>query len=83
MKNEIKSYNETMFEDIKHVDENGGEYWYARELMILLEYKKWERFSNAIDNARMACEKSGYDINDHFPEVGKMICIGKDGKRFV
>ena len=48
MQNEINKYTEKMFEDIKHIDENGNEYWSARELMPLLEYSKWERFSNAI-----------------------------------
>ena len=69
---QINKYSETTFESIKHVDEYGNEYWLARELMPLLEYSKWERFSNAIENAKLACEKSGYDINDHFPEVGKL-----------
>ena len=50
--NEIKKYTEKVFEDIKHIDEEGNEYWLARELMTLLEYRKWERFSNAIDNAK-------------------------------
>lgn len=60
--NELKECTEKMFEDIKHFDEEGNEYWSARELMPLLEYSKWERFSNAIDNAKVACEKSGYNI---------------------
>ena len=81
--NEIKEYTEKLFEDIKHIDEFGSEYWYARELMPLLEYSKWERFSNAIDNAKIACENSGYNVNEHFPGVGKMINIGKGGKRKV
>ena len=46
--NEIKEYTEKVFEDIKHIDEFGNEYWLARELMPLLGYSKWERFSNAI-----------------------------------
>ena len=70
--NELKEYTEKLFEDIKQIDEKGNEYWLARELMPLLQYSKWERFSNAIDNAKIACEKSGYDINDHFPGVGKL-----------
>ena len=81
--NEIKEYNEKLFENIKHIDEYGNEYWYARELMPLLEYSKWERFSNAIANAKVACEKSGYSIDDHFPEVGKMIKIAKGGQRKI
>ena len=81
--NEIKEYTEKVFEDIKHIDEFGNEYWLARELMPLLEYSKWERFSNTIDNAKIACENSGYNVNNHFPGVGKMINIGKGGKRKV
>ena len=56
--NEIKKYTEKVFEDIKHIDENGNEYWLARELMPLLEYSKWERFSNTIENAKIACKKN-------------------------
>ena len=64
-----KAYNKR---EKKHNDENGREYWGARELMPLLEYSKWERFSNTIDNAKIACEKSGYNIEEQFPEVGKL-----------
>ena len=81
--NEIKEYTEKVFEDIKHIDENGNEYWYARELMPLFEYSKWERFSNTINNSKIACKNSGYNVDDHFPRVGKMINIGKGGKRKV
>lgn len=70
--NEIKEYTEKLFEDIKHIDENDNEYWLARELMPLLEYSKWKRFSNTIKNAKLACENSGYNVNEHFPGVGKL-----------
>ena len=81
--NEIKEHTEKIFEDIKHIDEYGNEYWSARELMPLLEYSKWERFSNAIDNAKVAREKSGYNIEDHFPSPGKMVSIGSKTFRKV
>ena len=81
--NKTKKYTVKLFENIKHIDDNGNEYWLARELMPLLEYSKWERFSNTVNNAKIACENSGYDANDHFPMVGKMISIGKGGKRKV
>ena len=71
--NEIKEYTEKLFKNIKHIDKEGNEYWFARELMPLFEYTKWERFSNTIENAKIACKKSGNDINDHFPRVGKMV----------
>lgn len=79
--NEIKEYTEKVFEDIKHIDEQGNEYWLARELMSLLGYSKWERFSNAIEYAKTSCLKSGYNTNDHFPGVGKMVQIGSKTKR--
>lgn len=65
------------------MDDNENEFWFARELMSLLEYSKWERFSNAIDNAKKSCENSGYNVEDHFPKVGKMINLAKGAKRSV
>ncbi len=66
------------FEDIKHIDENGYEYWEARELMPLLEYSKWENFHKVIKSAMIACEKSKFNVNDYFPEVRKSIISGKE-----
>ncbi len=63
--------NNTTFEDIKHIDENGYEYWNARELMMALEYSKWENFHKVIKNAMVACENSNYNIVGCFPEVRK------------
>lgn len=83
MNNKTIIYTEKMFEDIKHLDEEGNEYWSARELMPLLEYSKWERFSNAINNAKVACTNSGYSIHEHFPETGKMVLIGSNTKRSI
>ena len=80
---ETKEYTEKIFENIKHIDENGKEYWEARELMTLLEYSKWERFSNAIDYAKKSCENSGHNVEDHFPGVGKMVQIGSNTKRKI
>ena len=75
--------NNTIFENIKHIDDEGNEFWYARELMPLLEYSKWERFTNTINNAKKACENSGYNVRYHFPMVGKMISIGKRANREI
>ncbi len=80
---EVKEYNKSVFESIKHVDENGKEFWYARELMMVLEYKKWERFNNVISLAKIVCKQSNYDVQDHFPNVGKMIKIAKGAKREI
>ena len=54
--NELKECIEKMFEDIKHFDEEGNEFWYARELQIALDYKKWQKFINVIENAKIACK---------------------------
>ncbi len=81
MKNNLIEYNERTFEDIKHIDEYGNEYWLARELMLALNYKKWEKFNNVINNAKVACEKSNNIVDDHFPQVGKMVSIGSGAKR--
>ena len=67
---------ESVFEDIKHIDEFGNEYWLARELMVVLEYKRWDKFINVINNAKIACEQSNQSIDDHFSQVGKMVEIG-------
>ena len=80
--NEIKIKNNT-FEGIKHVDEFGSEYWFARELMNALDYKRWDKFSNVIENAKIACERSSNAIDYHFSQVGKMIKIAKGGKRKI
>ena len=68
---EIKKYNETVFEDIKHINEYGNEYWLARELQNVLEYKRWDKFCNVINNAKKACENSNYNVFEHFSQVGK------------
>lgn len=74
--NELELYKEKIFDDIKHIDEYGNEYWFARELQFILEYKRWDKFSNVINKAKISCIKSQYQINDHFLQVGKMVEIG-------
>ena len=69
---EIKKYSETVFEDIKHSDEYGNEYWLARELMKALEYSKWSNFVSVIKKAKSACELSGKIVYEHFTDAGKL-----------
>ncbi len=71
----------TTFENIKHVDRYGNEYWFARELMIALEYSKWSNFLGVIDKAKNACKLSNDNIVDHFAGTGKMVKIGSGAKR--
>lgn len=80
---EKSSYTESLFESIKHINEYGEEYWYARELQIALEYKQWRRFCNVIDKARTACKSSGNTVSDHFANVGKMVNTGSGAEREV
>lgn len=58
MANDLLNKTEKDFESIKHTDENGVEFWYARELMIMLEYSKWGNFKNVITKAKDACRGS-------------------------
>ena len=60
------------FDSIKHTDEFGNEFWYARELQKILDYKKWENFKKVIETAKKACENSGYSINEQFLDVRKL-----------
>lgn len=79
--NSIEEYTENTFENIKHIDKFGNEYWEARELMPLLEYKKWENFHKVIKSSIIACETSNNNVIDHFPEFRKMVDIGSRTKR--
>lgn len=76
MANDLVNKTEKDFESIKHVDENGTEFWYARELMIMLEYSKWGNFIKVIDKAKESCKNSDNNILDHFADVGKMVKAG-------
>ena len=80
--NEIE-INYSIFDSIKHIDENGNEYWSARELMVVLEYKRWDKFNNVINNAIIACNNSKNNVKKHFSHVGKMIEIAKGAKRII
>jgi len=74
---------QTVFENIKHVNEIGQEYWSARELHTVLDYIKWDKFLNVIEKAQLACKNSGEDPLDHFPRVEKLVEIGSNAKRDV
>ena len=74
---------DSMFESIKHLDEFNNEYWNARELQKVLEYKEWRKFKNIIFKAIKACENSKYNVSDHFVQLDKMVEIGSNTKRKV
>ena len=74
----IDNYKDSVFEKIKHIDEDGNEYWYARELMVVLEYKKWQNFKTVINNAKISCINSNISISEQFTEVSKPL-VGGNG----
>ena len=80
---DLQKYSEETFESIKHINEYGQEYWFARELQEVLEYTQWRRFEETIDRAKIACEKSGNEVSDHFADVGKMVPIGSGAEREI
>ena len=72
------------FDCVIHSDKASNiEFWYARELMHLLGYERWENFDKAISRAIDSCDTSGIDVSDHFREVTKMIETGKGAHRYV
>lgn len=80
MKSEIIIQLHKNFEDYAHEIE-GEEFWFARDLMGLLGYTKWENFAKVIDKAKISCQTSGHSIGDHFPDVRKMVDIGSGAER--
>ncbi len=70
--NELTNYNESVFENIKHIDENGIEYWEARELQKVLEYKEWRKFEGVINKAKQACDTSKFNVSEHFVGADKL-----------
>lgn len=68
------------FENIKKIRNDGSEYWFARDLALVLDYTKWENFHKVIKRAMIACENSGHTVDYHFPEVRKMVSAGVASK---
>lgn len=77
------NYSNQTFEDIKHIDENEIEYWYARELMPILQYAKWQNFKKIINKAIIACENSEISTNYCFTNVSKPIISGKGKEELI
>ena len=77
------SEDNNFFENIKHVDENGVEYWYARELMPILQYSNWQNFEKIIDKAKKSCQNSDISVFEHFPDVRKTIKMPKGAEKTI
>ena len=81
--NNIEEYTEKTFEDIKHIDENGNEYWEARELQQILGYKEWRYFSAVIEKAQVACLQSNNNVSSHFGVNTKIVNAGAAKKPII
>ncbi len=75
--------NSLAFEDIKHVEEDGTEFWYARELMPVLQYSNWQNFERIIDKSKISCENSDISVFEHFIDVNKTIKMPKGAEKTV
>ena len=78
-----ENHNNKTFEDIKHIDENGIEFWYARELMPVLQYTKWQNFEKLIDKAKISCKNSDISVFEHFTDVSKTIKMPKGAEKTI
>jgi len=83
MKQEIIHSLTKDFESFANKTEDELEFWFARDLQHLLGYSKWENFSNVISKAKTACELSGHNIDDHFPDIRKMVAIGSGAEKEI
>lgn len=83
MDKSVKRYGEALFDSIKHVDENGNEYWLGRELGDALEYTAYESFITVIHKAKISVTNSGIDVENHFRDIPKMVSIGYGNERNI
>lgn len=79
---QIDTIHTKTFEQIRHI-ENGDEFWLARELAPILDYSSWDKFLSLVERAMEACENSGQIVGHHFSPLGKMITLGKGGRREI
>jgi len=73
----------TIFEQIRRIDENGNEYWSARDFSKVLEYIDYRNFTSVINKAKEACKNSNQIISDHFVDVNEMVLLGSGAERQV
>lgn len=80
---DIEKHSKIDFESAKQHTEEGGEFWYARDLKDLLEYGEWRNFLNVVEKAKESCQNAKNNIGEHFVDVNKLIVAGKGAKRNI
>lgn len=83
MTNDISKRANVTFDSIRRTDDDGQEYWLARDLARVLEYSEYRHFLPVIERAKEACRNSGQDVEDHFEDILDMVDIGSGAKRQV
>ena len=81
MENKLSNPNQTVFEQIKEMDENGNEFWGARKISKILEYSEFRHFLPVVERAKEACRNSGQQVADHFEDYLEEISHGKGAKQ--
>jgi len=81
MSKKVTQQHHQTFEEIKKINQNGGEYWMARKLSRILGYAEFRNFLPVIEKAKNSCKNSGQAISDHFVEVHEMVNIGSGAQR--
>ena len=83
MNNNIEQTKHQSFEDIKQIDKDDNEFWYARALSKILEYSDFRNFIKVIEKAKEACINSNYALSDHIVEVNEMVHLGSGSNREI
>ncbi|WP_337912574.1 DNA damage-inducible protein D [Paenibacillus arenosi] len=80
---DIEKYGESTFEQYKNINDYEQEFWYARDIQQILQYKEWRNFLKVIEKAKIACELSNQNVLDHFVDVNKMVQLGSGAERKI
>lgn len=80
---EIDKYNEKTFDQYRQLNEFGEDFWYSRDLQVVLQYTEWRNFMKVIEKAKIACSNSNQEVSDHFVEVNKMVEVGSGAERTI
>lgn len=81
MGSDMQNINESLFEQIRQIDEAGNEYWSARQFAKVIEYVDFRNFERVLNKAKQACENSGYTVADHIVDFNEMVSIGSGAVR--